>query len=125
VRQKIISAVIYLATVLFVGMFFDGLFGGEPITRHKSLVYAATFGLILFAASCVLSFFSQRFAVIIGLTAAVLSWPLFAIELFAVPWGDLVWFTRYRPDTLAAILVLIMSSAYSVYALRALVRSPH
>ena len=68
----------------------DGLYGGEPITGHTILIHVATAGAILFVVACVLSLFSVRFGIICALAACILSWPLFASELYAVirAWRD-------------------------------------
>jgi hypothetical protein len=124
-KRKTISAIVYAVTALVLAGFFDGLYGGEPLIYHLLVIYAATAGAALFVVACVLCLFSLQFGIVCGLLAGILSWPYFAIQAFGAPWGNLIWFARYRPDTLAAICVLILSSAYSVYALLALRRLPH
>jgi hypothetical protein len=120
-KQKIISVAIYAITTLALWGFFDGLYGGEPITRHLSLIHAATAGAILFAVACVLSSFSLRFGIACALAACILSWPFFAGELSAIlrVWRSLFSVVHYSPwgDRLAAVLMLTISSIYSVVQL--------
>ena len=117
-KQKLISACIYAFTAISVGLFLDGLYGGEPITSLKSLIYIATAGVVLFVAACVFSFFGLRTARLVGLIGAAISWPYFSVELSRVPWKDIMWFVRYRPYTVWAILALSLSTIYSVYQMR-------
>jgi hypothetical protein len=119
-RQKIISAAVYAVTSFAFMGYFDGLYAMEHITYHLGLTHAATAGAVLFAIACVLSMFSLRVGIMCGILSAILSWPFFAIELYAVPWRDLVWFAKYRPDTLTAIFCLICSTYYSINQLRLL-----
>jgi hypothetical protein len=121
-KHRLVCTLIYAATTFCLGEFFDGLYGGEPIIYHLGLIHVATAGAVLFAVACVLSLFTLRFGIMCGLLAGILSWPYFAIQLSGVPWGNLIWFARYRPDTLAAIVTLIASSLYSAVHLRRLVR---
>jgi hypothetical protein len=121
-KYRAILAAIYAITTLCLGSFLDYLYNGEPITRHLGLIHAATVGAILFAVACVLSVFSLRLGIVCALVACILSWSYFCIQLSIIPWGDLIWFARYRPGTLAAILSLIVSSAYSVIMARLVFR---
>ena len=125
-KRRIFSAVIYAITTLALAAFFDGLYRGEPIPRHLAPIYAATAGVALFAVASVLLLFSLRFGAICGLAANVLSWPYFGLQLVTIPWGHVLEVLPYArwAETYAAILVLIISSAYSVSHLRFLLRAP-
>jgi hypothetical protein len=121
-KRKGISALVYAVTAFILAGFFEGLYGGEPIIYHVRLIHAATAGAVLFVAAFALCLFTLRFGIVCGLLAGILSWPYFAVQMFGLPWHDLMWFARYRTDTLAAIAALILSSIYSVYTLRVLRR---
>lgn len=127
-KQKIISAVIYAATTLALAYFFDGLYGGEPITHHLGLIYAATAGAILFAVACVLSLLSLRFGTVCALAACILSWPLFSGNLFTIlsVWRSLFSILRHSNwgASLAAVVMLIISSIYSLSRLKLAFRAP-
>ncbi|MGB9105850.1 MAG: hypothetical protein WCC59_13900 [Terriglobales bacterium] len=122
--RKLIPAVVYAATAFAFAGFIDGLYGGEPITHHLGLIHVATAGAILFAVACVLSLFTPRVGVVCALVGGVLSWPYFAIQVFAIPWGSIVSILPYAnwQDLLTAILALVVSSVYSVNQLRLLFR---
>jgi hypothetical protein len=125
-KQKIISLVIYAITTFALAGFFDGLYGGEPIPHRMWLIwvqiYAASAGTVLFAVACVLSPFSLRFGIACALAACLLSWPFFAGQLSAIlsVWRSLFSTVHYPAwgDRLAAVLMLILSSIYSVVQLR-------
>ncbi len=125
-KQKIVSAFIYAVTTLALAYFFDGFYGGEPSTRHLGLIHAATAGAILFAVACVLSLFSLRLGTVCTLAACILSWPFFSGNLFAIlsVWRSLFSILRYSNwgASLAAVVMLIISSAYSINQARLLFR---
>jgi len=105
-KRKIISAAVYTTTALAFAGYFDGVYSGEPIIHHLGLVRAATAGALTFVAACLLSLFSLRSGRVCGVLACLLSWPWFVIELAAIPRGDIIWFARYRPETVAVIVAL-------------------
>lgn len=68
-KLRILSAIIYASTTFALEGFFDGFYGGEPITHPGGLIYAAyvaTLGACLFAIATVLSLFSVRLGLIFG-----------------------------------------------------------
>jgi len=123
-KRKILSVVIYATTAFALAEFFDALYGAGPVTRHSVLIHLAIAGTILFAAACILSLFILRVGVVCGLAGGALSWPCFAIQMPAIPWGSLVSILPYANwlYLLTAILVLVVSSIYSVNLLRLLLR---
>jgi hypothetical protein len=125
-KRKIISAVIYASTAFVLAEWFDALYGGEPLTDYVGLIHLATAGTVLFAAACILSLFTLRVGVVCGLAGGVLSWPYFAIPIPIIPWSKLVSILPYSNwlNVLTAILVLVVSSIYSVSQLRLLLRGP-
>ncbi len=116
-RQRIISAIVYAITSLSMGAFFDGLYGGEPIVRYQVQIKMATGALFLFVIACVVSLFRRRAGAAIGLAAALSAWPYFRLKIRAIPWTDLAWYARYRPDTAAALICLTGATIYSSWAL--------
>ena len=125
-KKRILAAVVYVITAVALAGYFDGVYGGEPITRHLGLIHTATAGATLFAVACLLSLFTLRFGVICGLVASILAWPFFGPIMVAIPWGRILQMLPYArwADTLAAILMLTISSIYSLAQLRSLFRSP-
>src|SRR5436305_786544 len=113
-KNRPLSILLYAATAVCLGAFFDGLYGGEPIVRHLALIHVATAGAALFAVACLICFFTLRVGSICGLLACGLSWCYFGIEVAAVPWRDLIWFSRFRSDTLFALVALTVSSVDSL-----------
>jgi hypothetical protein len=127
-KQKVISAVIYAVTTLALAAFFDGLYGGESLTRHLVLIHVATAGAVLFAVACVSCIFSPRFGIVCALAACILSWPFFSGNLFAIlkVWRSLFSVVHYSNwgDSLAAVVTLIISSIYSLSRLPLLFQPP-
>jgi hypothetical protein len=118
-KRKVISAAVYAITAFAFLGYFDGLYGGEPIIYHLGLIHVATAGAILFAVASVLSLLNLKVGIACGIVATILSWPYFAIGIFAVPWSHPFGFVRW-PDTLTATFCLICSTYYSVDQLRLL-----
>ena len=123
-KRKILSLVIYVTTAFALAEFFDGLYGAGPVTHRLGLIHLAIAGTILFAAACILSLFTLRVGVVCGIAGGVLSWPYFAIQMPTIPWGRLasIFPHAHSVDLLIAILVLVVSSVYSVNQLRMLLR---
>jgi hypothetical protein len=79
-KPRILSAIIYASTTVAVALFFDGLYGGEPIRHHLGLIHTASLGACLFAAATLLSLFSVRLGVICGFAWTLLSLPRVGFE---------------------------------------------
>jgi hypothetical protein len=126
-KKRILSAVVYAITTLAVAGFFDGLYGSAPVTHHLGLIHTAIAGTILYASACLLSLFTLRFGVICGFLASILSWPFFGILVYAIPWRSLAPLLVESPtwrDQFAAILMLIIATAFSLEQLWFLFRKP-
>jgi hypothetical protein len=127
-KQKIISVVIYAATALALAYFFDSLYGAAPITHHFGLIHTAMAGAILFVVAAVLSLFAARPEIMCAMVACGLSWPLFAGELAAIlsVWRNMFSVVHYAywGARLTAVLMLIISSIYSLNRSRLLFRAP-
>ena len=115
-KKRIISAIIYVASFLALGIYFDALYGSGPVTHYLLLIRLALCGTVAFALACVSSLFNFRMEVIGGLGAGMLALPYFAIQAVSVPWSSLLSVIRYANCVylVTAILVLACSSAYSI-----------
>lgn len=120
-NQKILSSVIYALTAFTLWGRLE-VFYGEPITHplFVAMVHATSGGAILFVIAFVMSFFSVRLGVFCGLAAIILSVPFLFVEVGIFPWRHLIEDLGYNfwADTLAAIIMLIISSAYTLAQLR-------
>ena len=128
-KWRILSAFIYAATAFALWNYFDGYYARD-LSRVKAvyifLLHASTAGAWLFAISFALSLFRLRFGIGCGLAAGVLAWPYFCTLLPGIPWRHLIEVLPYS-DWLAqymSILMLIISSVYSMAQLRPLLRLP-
>lgn len=125
-KQRISAAVIYAMTSLVLAGYFDSLYGAGPVTHRLGLIHAAFAGALLFVVACAMSLFALRLGVACGVVASILSWPYFGPRLLAIPWSRFIQVLPHAmwADTYAAILMLIISSAYSAIRLRLLLRAP-
>jgi hypothetical protein len=125
-KRKVILALIYAATALTLLGFFDALYGAGPVTHHLGLIRCGLGGAVLFAIACVISPFNARFGIVCALAASVLCWPFFAGELSLILHAGLSVLSEVRyamwGDRLAAVLMLTISSVYSLSRLRLLLR---
>jgi hypothetical protein len=117
-KNRIVAIALYAVTAVCFLLYFEALYTGEPVARHQGMIYAAAAGSVLFGIACILSVVWRRAGAIAALVSAVLSWPYFSVQIWTVPWGNLGWFVRYRIDTAAAILLLIVSTIWSIHDLR-------
>jgi hypothetical protein len=123
IKRGILSAFIYAATTVALAGYLDGYYArdlGTATTGYLLLLHVSTAGACLFAISFVLSFFNLRFSIITALAASILAWPYFGMLLPWIPWGHLIeslalsdWLDQY-----ISILMLIVSTVYSVVQLR-------
>lgn len=121
-KQKIISAIVYAATSLAFADYFDAFFGAGPISYQWWLkwgvIYAAIVGAVLFAIAALVSLSKVRLGVGCALVACLLSWPFFASELAAIlrVWRSVFHVVHYSMwgDRLAAVVMLIVSTIYSL-----------
>jgi hypothetical protein len=129
-RRKIPSAVIFAITVVAFAIWFEDVDGMEPgpITGYIGLIQTAIAGMILLSLACLLSLLTTRVAIVCGLFGCVLSWPYFGPLLFGTPWGrlaSLIAGSSLWRDEFAAIVLLMVTSVYSVAQLRSLLRGPN
>jgi hypothetical protein len=120
-KKRIVAAVIYAVTSLSLAGFLEALYGSGPVYRSW-LVTLAIMSATVFALAGVLSAFNQRWGIVVGLAAAVLSWPELVLLSSAVLRGDLFWYVSYRPENVAAILSLTVATIYSMNGVRPLLR---
>jgi hypothetical protein len=123
-KWKVIAALVYAATTLSLWGFFDALYGSGPIIHHLGLIRSAISGAVLFAIACVISLFNLRTGIVCALVACLLCWPFFGGELSMIllVWRSLFSILGYSMwgDRLAAVLMLTLSSVYSLSRLRSL-----
>src|ERR1700722_15574815 len=121
VRQKILSAVIYLITAVCLWNYFDILDGLEPPRHPPSAItlqlwHLAIVGGILFGIASIVSIFSHRGALICGLGACLMSWPHFGPVMATFPLRELrtlwpvPWISDLWPGIIVALAMLLLSS---------------
>ena len=117
-KQRIVPAILYATTALSLLGFIEAIYGAGPVLFHRGLVYCTIAGAILFGVAGVLAFLTKQLAIFFALIACALSWSeLYPVMFSPLPWSDLVWFVRYRPDQSTAFLCLIASTVYSLVQL--------
>jgi hypothetical protein len=107
-KKRIVAAIIYAITGLSLYAFLDFVYGMGPVTLRRNLVHSLIVGAVLFGVASLLSFFTRTGATACALAATLLSWPFLSLQFRTVPWGDLTWSLRHRPESVAAVLALII-----------------
>jgi hypothetical protein len=125
-RTRIASAAVYATTAFAFFGFFDGLYAGEPPRGDLTLIHIATAGAILFAVAFLASLVALNLGVGCGFAACVLSWPYWGgVILIRLPWKNFPWknimdlllpYSQWT-DILASLLMLIISTAYTLVQL--------
>jgi hypothetical protein len=118
-KQKLVAVAVYLVTSLALALYFESLFGAGPVTLRPQLLIGIV-GAILFVPALVLSIFELRLGVMCGLAASALSWSCLGDVLVSIPWESILRILPYArwADILVAIVMLIISSIYSLAQLR-------
>jgi hypothetical protein len=129
--KRILSAAIYLTTVLCVGNYCEMIDGMEPPRLPPSalqvnLWHVAIAGALMFAIACIVSIFSHRLGIFCGLGACLMSWPHFGALLVTFPVRQLMtllpfpWVSDLWPGIIGALAMLLISTVYTLIKLRAL-----
>lgn len=124
-KLKLVPAVLYATTAFSTAVDLDSLYGAAPVTHALMRVHLAIAGAALFAVAFLLSLITPRFGIVCGVLASVMSWPYVGSEMVAIPWAkltDVLPNARFAPQV-AAVLMLTLSSAYSLVQARFLFRT--
>jgi hypothetical protein len=115
-KKKFISASVYLAAALAMGAYYDAVYGAGPVTRHTLLLRVGVAGAFLFGCTSLLSLWNPHQAVLVGIFACCLCWSDFARIVPRIPFLQVfsVIGYAYWNETLLALLILILASAYSL-----------
>ena len=115
-KKRILTACMYLLAAIAVAEYFDALYGGGPVTKHLGVVHAGIASAAVLAVGCLLSLFKLELGAGCGLIGCSLAWPYFRHILISFPWTKLFEVLPYAmwADSLAALVVLIVASIYSV-----------
>ena len=106
----------YLAAALAMGAYYDAVQGASSVIRHALLLRVGVAGAFLFGYTSLLSLWKPRRAVLVGILACCLCWSDFARIVPQIPFLKLfsVIGYAYWNETLLALLILILASAYSL-----------
>lgn len=114
-KKKVISGAVYLAAALAMGTYYDAVYGAGPPAQHILLRRLGVAGAFLFACTSLLSLWKPHRAVFVGILAC-LCWSDFARIVPQIPFlrvfsviGHADW-----NETLLALLVLVLTSSYSL-----------
>jgi hypothetical protein len=115
-KKKISSASVYLAAALAMGAYYDAVYGAGPVTRHTVLLSLGVSGAFLFGFTSLLSFWKPHRAVLVAILACCLCWSDFARIVPQIPFLQVFSIIGYAywNETLLALLILILASAYSL-----------
>jgi hypothetical protein len=115
-KKKVISASVYLAAALVMGAYYDAVQGAGSVTRHALLLRVGIAGAFLFGCTSLLSLWKPHRAVLVGILACCLCWSDFARIVPQIPFLQVFSVIGYAHwnETLLALLILIVASAYSL-----------
>ena len=115
-KKKVISASVYLAAALAMGAYYDAVYGAGPVTHHTLLLRVGVAGTFLFGCTFLLSLWKPHRAVLVGILACCLCWSDFARIVPQIPFRQVFSAIGYAywNETLLALLILILASAYSL-----------
>ena len=115
-KKKVISASVYLAAALAMGAYYDAVYGAGPVTHHTLLLRVGVAGTFLFGCTFLLSLWKPHRAVLVGILACCLCWSDFARIVPQIPFLQVFSAIGYAywNETLLALLILILASAYSL-----------
>lgn len=120
------AAGIYLFTAFTTELPVDDLMymanaSGQPYRGWgHAVLLISLLGSLVLAIACILALIKPRYGHIAAVFGAVLSWPYFAYVAWNLPWRDFVWLVTIHWDgelNVAAVLSLIVASAYSIASL--------
>lgn len=110
--KKLVPSILYGATAIAMLFYFDFVIGVGPLTRHRSMFYAAALGALLLLAGSAMGAFGVRWATASSMFGVALCWPQFVLMLRSIPWLDVSWSLRYRRETSAAVFLLVCCLLY-------------
>ena len=127
-KRKILAAVLYGAAAAAIANWLDYAFFGWQVYGYKVpfLLWVALTGCVGLLLACVVSFFSYRRGLFLGLAGICLLWPYFGLLAWALPWKNFFWLIRIHDHgaaEVAAVFVLVVVTAYSMGRLRPATRS--
>ena len=106
----------YLVAALAMGAYYDAVYGAGPVTRHPMLVHVGVAGAFLFGCASLVSLWKPYLSVIVSIFACCLCWSDFAWIVPQIPFFHVFSIIGYAywNETLLALLILILASAYSL-----------
>jgi len=99
-----------------MGAYYDAVYGAGPVTHHTLLLRVGVAGAFLFGCTFLLSLWKPHRAVLVGILACCLCWSDFARIVPQIPFLQVFSAIGYAywNETLLALLILILASAYSL-----------
>ena len=115
-KKKVISASVYLAAAVAMGVYYDAVQGAGSVTCHALLLRVGVAGAFLFGCTSLLSLWKPHRAVFVGILACCLCWSYFVRIIPRIPFLQSVSVMGYAywNETLLALLILTLASAYSL-----------
>ena len=118
---RVFRIFLYGITAFCLGAYLEFVGGSaaKPIIHFRAPFYLALGAILLFVIACGLAIIGIRYAQICALIGSIMTWPQLALALSTLAWwSDPTWFVRYRAETLAALISVLITTIYSGYSMR-------
>jgi hypothetical protein len=123
-KGRIVLAILYVVAAVAVANWIDITYIAflEPYgNRLRTVEILALVGSALFGVGSLVSLFSGRCGLVVGLTASGFSWTYFAPAAVTAPIGNFVW--RFHGGAMPiAVLILLAATIYSLTRMKALLK---
>lgn len=122
-KHKIVAATLYGAAAVAVANWLDYAFFSWQVYGYKVplLLWVALTGCAGLVGACVVSFFSCRYGLFLGLCGICLLWPYFGALAWSLPWKSFIWLVRIHDHGLSqvtAVFMLVALTAFNIVRLR-------
>lgn len=114
-KTKISATVFYASACVATANWLD--YGLAEGYGGKALMYLAAVGSAALLVAAITALFTPRYGIVAGSAALCLLWPYFALLMFFIPWGRLLWLGKVQyhgMDQILALFFLLIATAYSL-----------
>lgn len=128
VGRKVFSAIVLLVAALAEAQWLAVFYILESDAGYglPKLAKLAVGGCLLYVLGCAVSLLRYRFGVVLGVVAAGLSWPHFALLAASIPWRDFAWVLKSDVGggpKIIALFGLLAATIWSLWQLPGVLRS--
>ena len=119
--RTILAGILFAAVAVATANWLEYAFFERRGYGYPMVLWIALIGSALFTLGCIIVFFRYRYGIMVGLAAALASWPYFGLLAWHLQWRDFLWLVRihyHGTDQVAAVFLLVIATVYSLFQLR-------